>query len=432
MRRAWPLAALTLLLLSAPYVEARDWTEKQVQEILAERIDRHHKSVGLAVGWIDAEGSFVVGYGKLAADDPRVPDGTTVYEIGSITKVFTGILLADMVARGEVELNEPVQKSLPDTVTMPRDGETEISLYHLTTHTSGLPRMPSNFSPADPGNPYADYSVEQMYEFLGEASLAGPPGENASYSNLGVGLLGHVLALRAGMSYEALVRERIAGPLGMKDTVIVLTPALEKRLAQGHTAELEPTPNWDMPTVAGAGALRSTVDDMLIFLAANLGLKKSSISKAMETSHEAQEPFSGLEIGYGWVLQPAEGGTIHWHNGGTGGYRTFAGFNKERSGRCRRPVERQHLRGRHRSAPAGLDDPALRIQDGRRRREGRGRGVRRLRRELPAETGDGAHDHPRRLTLLRPADGTEQARGVSRVRHEVLRHRDPGRDQLPP
>jgi CubicO group peptidase (beta-lactamase class C family) len=205
-----------------------------------------------------------------------------------------------------------------------------MTLYHLATHTSGLPRMPDNFAPADPTNPYVDYTVEQMYEFLSGAELTGKPGASAAYSNYGAGLLGHILALQAGSDYETLVRKRIAGPLEMTDTVITLTPELENRLAQGHDETLEPAANWDIPTLAGAGALRSTVDDMLLFLAANLGLTESPISDAMEDSHRRREEFGGRHFGLGWFIGQGYGRTIHWHAGETGGYRSFVGFDKER------------------------------------------------------------------------------------------------------
>jgi len=331
-RRLFASLGTLLLIFSLTAAVAGEWSPEQVRAILAQRIDDDEKSVGIAVGLIDEQGSTVVGYGKLSKTDARQPDGKTVFEIGSITKVFTSILLADMVRRGKLSLDDPVQKFLPDTVHVPERDDTPITLYHLATHTSGLPRMPTNFAPADPTNPYADYTVEQMYEFLSGAELTGRPGDNAAYSNLGVGLLGHILAEQAGSDYETLMRKRIAKPLKMTDTVITLTPELEERLAQGHDASLEPTANWDIPTLAGAGALRSTIDDMLLFLAANMGLTKSRIFGAMEDSHQAREEFGGDEtqIGLGWIIAQEYGNTLHFHNGGTGGYHSFAGFDKQR------------------------------------------------------------------------------------------------------
>ena len=198
--------------LAAPGLAA---TEAEIQAILADRIDRAKRSVGIVVGLIDVDGTTVVAHGRRGSDDPTLPDGDTVFEIGSVSKVFTAILLAEMVAGGEVAIEAPASSYLPDSVRIPGEEDDPITLYHLTTHTSGLPRMPDNFSPADRSNPYADYSVQQMYDFLSGHELARAPGETAEYSNLGVGLLGHILAEVEGSDYETLVKTRITGPLEM-------------------------------------------------------------------------------------------------------------------------------------------------------------------------------------------------------------------------
>ncbi len=332
-RRLFSLCLLTVLTLMLPSAVAvgGDWNADEIREILVERIDEHGKGVGIVAGLIDEQGRTVVSHGKLGHDDDRELDGKTVFEIGSVSKVFTATLLADAVLRDKVGLDDPVQTLLPDSVRVPTRDDTAITLYHLATHTSGLIRMPTNFAPADPTNPFADYTVEQMYEFLSGTELTAAPGENATYSNYGTGLLGHALALQAGSDYETLVRKRIAGPLKMKETRITLPPKLAKRLAQGHDAALEPAANWDIPTLAGAGALRSTVDDMLRFLAANLGLTKSPISDALQETHLQREEFGGpqMHIGLGWLIRQEHDRTIHFHNGGTGGYHSFVGFDKE-------------------------------------------------------------------------------------------------------
>jgi CubicO group peptidase (beta-lactamase class C family) len=141
-----------------------------------------------------------------------------------------------------------------------------------------------------------------------------------------MGLLGHLLARRAAVSYEQLVQERVADPLGMADTRITLTPDMQRRLAQGH-AGTTPVSTWDIPTLAGAGALRSTAADMLTFLAANLGLVETPLHAAMvmthEPRHEAGSPT--MQIGLGWHIRMGDR-EIVWHNGGTGGNRAFIGF----------------------------------------------------------------------------------------------------------
>ncbi|MGC1520781.1 MAG: serine hydrolase, partial [Steroidobacteraceae bacterium] len=161
------------------------------------------------VGVIDAKGRRIVAYGSLEKADKRPLDGDTVFEIGSITKVFTSLLLADMVQRGEVKLDDPIAKYLPASAKVPERNGHSITLVDLATHTSALPRMPANFRPKDPANPYADYTDEQLYAFLSSYELIRDVGAKYEYSNLGFGLLGQGLAHRAGTDYETLVETRI-------------------------------------------------------------------------------------------------------------------------------------------------------------------------------------------------------------------------------
>jgi len=303
--------------------------DAEIRKILAQRIDDFHQGVGIVVGVIEPQGRRIVAYGAVNQGDTRPLNGDTVFEIGSVTKVFTSLLLSDMVQRGEVKLSDPAAKYLPADVKLPERGGRVITLVDLSTHTSGLPRMPSNFQPKDPSNPYADYTIEQLYQFLSTYQLPRDIGSKFEYSNLGGALLGLALARRAGMDYEPLVHSRITGPLGMKSTGITLTPEMKASLAVGHNDKLEVTSNWDLPTFAGAGALRSSVNDMLTFLAANLAYVKSPLAAAMASMRASRRttgnPGTG-EIGLGWLIVKPSSDEIVWHNGGTGGYRSFVGF----------------------------------------------------------------------------------------------------------
>ncbi len=223
-------------------------TDDQIKNVLRDRVDIAKKSVGIVAGLIDEKGTRVVSYGKSSQDGTQTVNGDSVFEIGSVTKVFTATLLADMVERSELNLDDPISKFLPATVKAPTHDGKAITLRQLSSQVSGLPRMPANFAPKDQTNPYADYSVEQMYAFLSGYSLTRDPGSQYLYSNLGVGLLGHILARRAGMDYETLVRTRILQPLKMSDTAIELTSGMKARLATGHNQNLKPVANWDIPT----------------------------------------------------------------------------------------------------------------------------------------------------------------------------------------
>lgn len=304
-------------------------TDADINAMLDRCVVEQRRAPGLVVGIIDDKGARLFCKTSPENGTGGEVNGDTVFEIGSITKVFTGLLLEEMVESGEVKLDDPIGKFLPASVTTPARNGRQITLLDLATQTSGLPRMPDNFAPKDDGNPYADYTVAQLYDFLSRYELKRDIGEKYEYSNLGGGLLGHVLALRAGTNYETLVVRRICDPLGMSSTRITLPPELKSRLATGHNSSGMPVKNWDIPTLAGAGALRSTANDMLKFVAANIGLTNSSLSNAMRQTHQPRHS-GGLfrKIGLMWQIDSAND-TV-WHNGGTGGYRSYIGFKAEK------------------------------------------------------------------------------------------------------
>lgn len=305
-------------------------SDADIRETLRTRIDVAKKGVGIVVGLVDDKGTRVISYGKMRNKGDQMVDGDSVFEIGSITKTFTALLLADMAEKGEVKLDDPISKFLPATVKAHKVNGKEITLLNLTRHTSGLPRMPDNFAPKDPDNPYADYTVKDMYAFLNAYKSTREIGAYHEYSNFGVGLLGHVLALRVGTDYESLLRVRVLQPLQMTSTSITLTPEMKSHLATGHWDRL-PVANWDIPTLAGAGALRSTAGDMLKYVAANLGLKQTPLLFAMQKTHEAAvvSQLTQLEMGLGWFIRKYAETEIVTHEGGTGGYRAFVGMDKK-------------------------------------------------------------------------------------------------------
>ena len=312
--------------------DRRPWTAQEVQKILQQRVGADKQCVGIVVGTVHAKGNQFVGCGGLRKDtESKVPDRDTVFEIGSVTKVFTTLLLADMVQRGEVKLDDPVSNFLPKQVSMPSRGTQKIRLVDLATHTSALPSMPDNFAPADGMNPFADYSVEQMHTALSSFKLTRDIGKKYEYSNLGMGLLGHVLSLQAKEDYESLVSSRITKPLGMDSTAITLSQDMRTRLGAGYTETQDEAKNWDLPTLAGAGALRSTAADMVIFLEACMGKITSPLTKAIEIQTQTRYPTGvpNLSIALGWHKLAINEGEICWHNGQTGGFHSFVGFDKE-------------------------------------------------------------------------------------------------------
>lgn len=245
-------------------------------------------NAGLAIGVVCGEDEQLFGFGLLDKSTGAKVDPDTIFEIGSITKLFTANLLAILAREGRVGLDDPVSKYLPADCAVPRFGEQEITLRHLATHTSSLPRLPDNLDAhvKDPADPYAHYTVQHLEEGLGEIRLTRPIGSYCEYSNLGMGLLGHALARATGSGYESLVVDRLCRPLGMADTTIRLAGEQPARFATGHSSKGEPVPHWSLPALPGAGALRSTGRDMLKYVAANLGYASTAVQPALDECRE--------------------------------------------------------------------------------------------------------------------------------------------------
>ena len=297
-------------------------------------LDRHaRKHVGVAVGVCWRGEAWTFARGRISAER-RVPPGSeTFFEIGSISKVFTATVLADMVEEGLVAFDDPVQRYLPDDVVLPIRGR-PVTLADLATQTSGLPRLPAGLlrqSLRKRQNPYARFTAADLHRAIAAARLRNEPGEKLRYSNFGFGLLGHVLALRTGQTYEKLVRERICEPLGLTDTRISIPAHALSRFADGHNRRGRRVPHWDLPALAGAGALRSTVADLLRFLDLQLREPATRLERAARATHEPRAHRGRLLQGLGWVGLPLRRSSLRmlWHNGGTGGFRSFAGFVHE-------------------------------------------------------------------------------------------------------
>lgn len=297
---------------------------ENVQAEIRKRVDNRY-AVAMIAGVLDTNGVAYFSYGTRTIEGGEPIDENTVFEIGSVTKTFTSLLLADMAERGELALTNQVQDFVPD----PQRGTTAMTLTHLASHGSGLPRMPNNFTPADVTNPYADYGERQMFEFLNSYQLPRAPGSLYEYSNYGMGLLGHLLSRSKGLSYEELLRQRILDVLGLNYTGITLSESQRQRLAHGYSGVVG-IPNWDFDALAGAGAIRSTAKDMLAYAAANLGLRASPLYPAMTNSHKARITASpGVQVGLGWHLLSAGGRQFVFHDGQTGGYSALIAFEQE-------------------------------------------------------------------------------------------------------
>jgi CubicO group peptidase (beta-lactamase class C family) len=282
------------------------------------------------VGLRNSEGAAYFAYGQTERGGGRAVDEHTLFEMGSVTKVFTATVLADMAQHGELALTDPAQQYVPPGIHVPTRQGKSITLTHLASHTSGLPSAPSNLSPTDGNNPFAGYTAEAMYAFLNGYTLTRNPGALYEYSNFGAGLLGHLLAHLAQTDYETLIQRRVSAVLGLPDTRIRLTAEQRERLARGYSGVL-PIPEFEMGALEGAGALRSSAADLMAFLAANRGWVESPLLPAMTEAHRARAatPTAGLSIGLGWHLLTLSRGTAVWHDGATIGHRAFVGFLRD-------------------------------------------------------------------------------------------------------
>lgn len=304
---------------------AQSSLEKEVDQLAQSYVEGKH-GVGLCIGVLQDDKTYFYGYGETAKGSGKVPDATTLFEIGSITKTFTSTLLEMTVITGKVKLDDPVNKYLPDSIPLLQYEGRVMMLKDLSNHTSGLPRVPTNFfAPVvDLQDPYRNYSVEKLFAFLQHLQLSRAPGSKYEYSNIGAGLLGVILQRIYGRSYEDLVVQNICLPLDMRDTRVVIRKEDSASFAKGYDATGNYNTPWNLsPAFAGAGALRSTARDMLKYAQGNLGGVPGILGGAIQRTHDPTFSQGNIELGLGWhYIQPGEGKVL-FHDGGTGGFRTY-------------------------------------------------------------------------------------------------------------
>ncbi|MDQ6723883.1 MAG: beta-lactamase family protein [Thermoproteota archaeon] len=333
----------------------------QIKALIIDLIDKNKTNAAIAIGFVNPDGTQFYGHGKLSNTSNATVDQNTIFAIGSNTKVFTTILLADMVNKGLIKLDDPIEKYLPSNVKVPQYKGHKITIEDLVTHTSGLPEFPDNYCPSfDPKktavqdsvqyrinlmNCIKNYTFDQLYQGLSNTTISREPGSKYEYSTFGSGLLGHILTLKSNMSsYDELLKHNILDVLGMNDTSFVISDSQKSRLAVGHFNGQE-LPTWNMSNpLAPGGALHSTASDMLKFLSANMGLIKTKLDNAMQESHlirhstgqvlpnnlQASVNEDNIEgyIGLGWFVTTNFGHEVIWHNGGIiGGYNAYMAFN---------------------------------------------------------------------------------------------------------
>ena len=279
-----------------------------MREILRQRIEVSKRGAGIAVGLVEAGGSRVISFGHARRGGGEPVTGDTVFEVGSVTKVFTSLLLAEMVERGEVRLDDPIARYTPPSVRSPR--ARQVTLLQLSRHTGGFPPWPDNMRPVDPANPRDVYTNDMLFAFLDAHRTRRQAGTFQLYSNYGVALLGELLARRAGTDYHTVLRQRVLEPLGMRSTGTL--------------------PTRGMPA---AGSMKTTARDMVRFIEANLGLAPSPLGGAMRATHEttADRQLPDLPMGLGWFHATYLGERLVAHGGATEGFTAYVALDLARN-----------------------------------------------------------------------------------------------------
>lgn len=308
----------------------RSGTDRVIDSIARTYIQKAN-TVGLRIGIIDNDRVITYGYGEIVKDKGRLPNNDTFFEIGSVTKTFTATLLAWYADMGLVKLNDPIIKYLPDSVAANPELRS-ITLMELSNHTSGLARLPDNLvnHAREALNPYRDYDRQLLFAYLKNCKPESRPGQKYAYSNLAVGLLGEILESKTGKTFEQMVTEVICKPLGMLSTAQNLNPLLSPRFAAVYNQDGVQTPAWDFDVLAAGGALRSTMNDMLLYVKANMqGPSDDPLLKAIKQTHQLTLN-KDVKIGMAWYIITVDGVAYYYHNAMTSGSNSFVAFSPEK------------------------------------------------------------------------------------------------------
>lgn len=330
--------------------------EKQVVS-LVQPLVQSQKLAGVVVGIVDKNGPRIYSFGSTSLQNGSDLDGQSIFQIASLSKVFTSLLMETLVQQGKVSWNTNISEYLPQPIQL-LDPKKPITLLHLSTHSSGFPSLPLNLKPVDSLNPYKDYDLSRLHEFLSSFNPSVSPGEIWGYSNLGVGLLGHIAEKIEHKSYDELVREYIFNPLKMGDTKVFLSSPEKNRCVLGYSSydfldasnsdlwrywvwfkglfkkkPLRPMKPWDFDVLVGAGGIKSTANDILIFLSHCVSISSTSspLQEAILDTQKIQTHLPQLQTGChmakGWIVLPQKNGDLYWHNGATYSSSSFMGFN---------------------------------------------------------------------------------------------------------
>lgn len=304
----------------------------RVDSLVRPYIQLQH-TAGITVAVIKNGKVETYSYGESKKGEKKLPDANkTMFEIGSISKTFTAILLADEAVKGKMSLEDPISKYLPDSIPNMAFKDVPITLKTLSNHSSGFPRLPMNLYQKgdDANNPYQNYDEKRMFTYLKNFKPFREVGVNYDYSNFAVGLLGNILARQDNTNYEQLLNEKICKPLEMNHTKITIQGTDNQYFAQGYDEKGKEAHAWDLNTLAGAGGIRSTTNDMVKYVEANMNKAPEKLQNAIDLTQKITFSQGQNVLGLGWHFTTGKTHTITQHSGGTGGFRSFIGFDKER------------------------------------------------------------------------------------------------------
>lgn len=317
------MKTLTHLLLMVLLWPAFAGAQDHVEDTIVSYIDEFAENTEVAIAMLDKNEVRLIGFKKVGREYQKIDNANSVFDIGSVSKVFTSLLFVQAVSDGKLQVDGLLRDQFDFPIADPE--ENPITLGQLSNHTSGMPRLPPNINMADFSNPYKNYNEELLIEYLkGDLGLEREPGTRYSYSNLGSGLLGYIVSRAYGKSYNELLKEHIFGPLEMNSSTALLDEVDKARQVLGLNAMGEPVINWDMNALAPAGAIKSSISDMALFARYALSDNALLIASQKPTA----EVTENLNIGLGWHISYNGGKTVCWHNGAVGGYRSCMAINR--------------------------------------------------------------------------------------------------------
>jgi serine-type D-Ala-D-Ala carboxypeptidase/endopeptidase len=325
---------LPLIFLASPlFLFSQGPPDKSEVEKIFSSYLADSNNTGLTVGLIFDDSARIYCFGRRDRLDTDKVSDSTIFEIGSITKTFTAVLFSEKILRHEMSLQDPIDKYLPDSIKLRPEMQNQINLFSLVTHTSGLPRLPGDLTQHisfDTSKLKIDYSIKEFYAYLQQYSSKRKAGKYVNYSNFGIGLLGHLLEQESKEGYDSLVIKNVCSPLQMKHTKIKPDAEENKMVATGYSKG-KAAPGWGFEAFEGAGALRSDMKDMMLYLRSNIYRTGDTLSSAIFSTHNRLHKFSRHnDIGMCWIiLKGRKGMKTCWHNGATAGFRSFIGFDDQ-------------------------------------------------------------------------------------------------------